>query len=132
MTAAHIVFSAGALGTTRLLLRLKDQGRLPQISDRLGHLVRTNSEAVLGASARTAKVDYSYGVAITSSIGQEPQTHIEPVRYPKGSNLMGLLGTLLTDGGGRTPRQIRFLGNVIRHPTQFLRTMWVRRSADEP
>jgi cholesterol oxidase len=130
LTAAHVVFSAGALGTTRLLLRLKDHGRLPQISDRLGHLVRTNSEALLGATARTAKVDYSYGVAITSSIHPEPQTHIEPVRYPRGSNLMGLLGTLLTDGGGRIPRQIRFLGNVIRHPIQFLRTMWVHRWAE--
>lgn len=130
LTAEQVIFSASSLGTTRLLFELKERGRLPHISDELGHLVRTNSEAILGASARTAEVDYSYGVAITSSIHPEPQTHIEPVRYSKGSNLMGLLGTLLTDGGGRVPRQIRFLGNILRHPIQFLRTMWVHRWAE--
>ena len=112
------------------MFELRERGRLPNLSERLGHLVRTNSEAILGASARTADVDYSYGVAITSSIHPEPQTHIEPVRYSRGSNLMGLLGVLLTDGGGRIPRQVRFLGNIIRHPIQFLRTLWVHRWAE--
>jgi cholesterol oxidase len=130
VTAEQVVFSASSLGTTRLLFELKERGRLPRVSDQLGHLVRTNSEAILGASARTAEVDYSHGVAITSSIHPEPQTHIEPVRYSKGSNLMGLLATVLTDGGGRVPRQIRFLGNILRHPIQFLRTMWVHRWAE--
>ena len=130
LTAEQVVFSASSLGTTRLLFELKERGRLPHVSAQLGQLVRTNSEAVLGASARTAETDYSYGVAITSSIHPEPQTHIEPVRYSKGSNLMGLLGTLLTDGGGSIPRPVRFLGNITRHPIQFLRTLWVHRWAE--
>ena len=67
----------------------------------LGERVRTNSEAIVGATARTREVDYSTGVAITSSIHPIADTHIEPVRYPRGSNAMGLLGTLLVDGGGR-------------------------------
>ncbi len=127
MTARHVVFSAGALGTTRLLLRLRERRSLPGLSDRVGHVVRTNSEALLGATAKSTDVDYSEGVAITSSIHPEPRTHIEPVRYPKGSNVMGFLGILLTDGGGRIPRQLRFLGNVVRHPIQFLRSLSVRR-----
>jgi cholesterol oxidase len=122
-TADQVVFAAGALGTTRLLLRLAERGRLPALSPRVGHVVRTNSEALLGATARTTDVDYSQGVAITSSIHPEPRTHIEPVRYPAGSNVMGLLGTLLTDGGGRMPRQLRFLGNVVRHPVDFVRSL---------
>ncbi len=126
-TAQQVVFAAGALGTTRLLLRLAARGSLRNLSPRLGHHVRTNSEAILGATAKTTRVDYSHGVAITSSIHPEPHTHIEPVRYPAGSNAMGLLGTLLTDGGGSVPRWVRFLGNVVRHPVQFGRTISVRR-----
>ena len=129
-TATQVVFSAGALGTTKLLLELSDSGSLPHISERVGDVVRTNSEAVLGATARSTDVDYSTGVAITSSFHPEPQTHIEPVRYSKGSNLMGLLATLLTDGGGAVPRQLRFLGNVISHPIVFLRSLSVRRWAE--
>ncbi len=131
-TADHVVFSAGALGTTRLLLRLAERGRLPGISDRLGHQVRTNSEVVLGATAGSTDVDYSRGVAITSSIHPEPRTHIEPVRYPAGSSTMGLLGTVLTDGGPGMPRQLRFLANILRHPIQFLRSFslyrWAQRT----
>lgn len=125
-TADQVVFSAGALGTTRLLLRLQ-QGSLPALSEQLGQSVRTNSEALLGATAKSRDVDYSQGVAITSSIHPEPQTHIEPVRYPPGSNAMGLLATILVDGGGRVPRQIRFLGEVVRHPIRFARSLSVHR-----
>ncbi len=126
-TADQVVFSAGALGTVRLLLELRDTGRLPALSPRLGHLVRTNSEAIVGATARNTEVDYSQGVAITSSIEPDPHTRIEPVRYGRGSNAMGLLGTVLTDGGGRVPRWLRHLGNVARHPVVFLRSLSVRR-----
>ncbi len=129
-TADHVVFSAGALGTTRLLLELRDRGRLPGISPRLGHLVRTNSEILLGATARSDAVDYSQGLAITSSIHPEPQTHIEPVRYPKGSSAMGLLGTVLTDGGPGVPRPLRYLGNALRNPVRWLRSLSVRKWAE--
>ena len=129
-TAEQVVLAAGALGTTRLLLELTERGRLPGLSGQLGNRVRTNSEAILGATAKGFDVDYSEGVAITSSIHPLPDTHIEPVRYPKGSNAMGLLATLLTDGGGRIPRQLRFLGNVVRHPLQFFRSLSVRRWAE--
>jgi cholesterol oxidase len=129
-TADHVVMSAGALGTSRLLLRLRDSGSLPRLSPRLGAAVRTNSEAILGATSRSLDIDYSEGVAITSSIHPEPHTHIEPVRYPKGSNVMGLLATILVDGGGKVPRQLRFLGEATRHPVAFLRSLSVRRWAE--
>lgn len=125
--AEQVVFGAGVLGTLKLLFALKRAGRLPRLSDRLGHGVRTNSEAILGATARGTKVDYSTGIAIGSSIHPDERTHIEPVRYPKGSNAMGLLGTLLVDGGGRVPRQLRFLGEIARHPLLFLRSLSVYR-----
>ncbi|MDX1690591.1 MAG: GMC family oxidoreductase [Acidimicrobiia bacterium] len=125
-TARHVVMAAGALGTTRLLLRLRDEGRLPGISPTLGHLVRTNSESIVGAIARSTDTDYSRGVAITSSFHPDPDTRIEPVRYPPGSNVMGLLATILVDGDGRLPQWVRFLGQVLRHPVRFLRSLSVR------
>jgi cholesterol oxidase len=125
--AEQVVFAAGTLGTQALLHRMRDEGMLPGLSRRLGELTRTNSEALLGATSRHVDVDYSQGPAITSSIHPDPTTHIEPVRYGKGSNAMGLLGTLLVDGGGRLPRPVRFLGEIARHPVTFARTFSLRR-----
>ncbi|WP_018252394.1 FAD-dependent oxidoreductase [Salinispora mooreana] len=117
--ADQVVFAAGALGTQRLLHGMKVAGALPRLSSRLGVLTRTNSEAILGASvprrsAREAGIDFTEGVAITSSFHPDPQTHIEPVRYGRGSNAMGLLQSLLVDGGPRRVR--RWLGNLVRQP----------------
>jgi cholesterol oxidase len=98
------VFAAGTYGTQKLLHRMKAEGVLPGLSDRLGVLTRTNSESLLGAIARDRSVDYSGGVAITSSFHPDDITHIEPVRYGKGSNAMSLLQTVLTDGDGVHPR----------------------------
>jgi cholesterol oxidase len=104
LTAEQVVFSASALGTQRLLHRMRDQGHLPELSPRLGYLSRTNSESILGAIAPDTSVDYSRGVAITSSFHPDEQTHIEPVRYGKGQNAMSLMQTVLTDGDGPAPR----------------------------
>jgi cholesterol oxidase len=43
-------------------------------------------------------------VAITSSFHPDDVTHVEPVRYGRGSNLLGLMQTVLTDGDGPLPR----------------------------
>jgi cholesterol oxidase len=116
ITTDQVVLAASALGTQRLLHRMKDEGYLPGLSDRLGHLSRTNSESILGAIAPDAKVDYTQGVAITSSFHPDEHTHIEPVRYGKGSNVMSLLQTVLTDGD---------LGPRWR---TWLKEMWAQRS----
>lgn len=104
LTAEQVVFAASALGTQRLLHRMKDEGHLPELSDRLGYLSRTNSESILGAIAPDTSTDYSQGIAITSSFHPDEDTHIEPVRYGRGSNIMSLLQTVLTDGDGPAPR----------------------------
>ncbi|HEX9888924.1 MAG TPA: GMC family oxidoreductase [Nitriliruptorales bacterium] len=125
--AEQVVLAASALGTQRLLHRLKAEGRLPALSDKLGELSRTNSEAILGAQARNARIDYSSGIAITSSIHPDANTHVEPVRYGKGSNAMGLLATLMVDGGGKLPRFVKFLLQILLHPIVFLRSLSARR-----
>ncbi|MFI2490141.1 GMC oxidoreductase [Promicromonospora kroppenstedtii] len=99
-TARQVVFAAGTLGTQRLLHAMKDSGTLPRLSDRLGHLTRTNSEALLGAMThKVGSTDYSRGLAITSSFYPNESTHIEPVRYGHGSNVMAALQHILVDGG---------------------------------
>jgi cholesterol oxidase len=125
--AEQIVLAAGTLGTVRLLLRLRERGRLPRLSPTVGENVRTNSEAIVGASTNRRDTGLWRGVAITSSIRPTADTQIQPVRYPPGSNLLGLLGTVLVDGGGRVPRPLRFAGQVARHPLRFLRSLSVRR-----
>ncbi|MDQ1625193.1 MAG: cholesterol oxidase [Actinomycetota bacterium] len=126
VTASHVVLAAGALGTQRLLHRMRDEGVLDRLSPQLGALSRTNSESLLGAQARDRRVDYSRGVAITSSFHPAPDTHVEPVRYARGSNLMGLLSTILTDGGGTAPRWVKWVATVVRHPGLFARSLSVR------
>lgn len=118
--ADQVVLAAGVLGTLKLLFGSGLGG------PRLGELVRTNSEAIVGAGATSRAVDYSRGIAITSSFHPDPETRIEPVRYPAGSNLMGLLGLPLVDGGGRVPRPVRLLAAIARRPLTFLRSLVVR------
>lgn len=99
LTAEHVVLAAAALGTQKLLHRMKDEGHLPRLSDRLGFLSRTNSESILGAIAPAGDpTDYTEGVAITSSFHPDADTHVEPCRYGKGFNTMAMLQTVLTDG----------------------------------
>jgi cholesterol oxidase len=114
LTAEQVVVAASALGTQRLLHRMRDEGHLPRISQRLGFLSRTNSESILGAIAPDTRVDYSQGIAITSSFHPDENTHIEPVRYGRGSNLMSLLQTVLTDGDGPEPRWRTWLREMWR------------------
>jgi cholesterol oxidase len=105
LTAQHVIMAAASLGTQKLLHRMKDEGHLPRLSERLGYLSRTNSESILGAIApRSDKTDYTHGVAITSSWHPDEHTHIEPVRYGRGFNTMALMQTVLTDGDGPVPR----------------------------
>ncbi|MEV8374584.1 GMC family oxidoreductase [Kribbella sp. NPDC056861] len=120
-TAQQVIFAASALGTAKLLHRLRDEGKLPRLSDRLGVLTRTNSESLLGAIARDRDVDYTAGVAITSSFHPDDITHIEPVRYGRGSNVMSLLQTVLTDGGGDKPRWRTWVREMVVQSPQLRR-----------
>ena len=132
LRARGVVLAAGALGTVDLLLACRDAGKLPRLSPALGSYVRTNSEIICGATARTDEVDYSRGIAIASSFHPDPDTCVEAVRYPAGSDVMSFLGTLLVDAGTRLTRPLKWLATCLRHPLDFLRTFnprgWARRS----
>ena len=119
-TADQVIFSAAALGTQKLLHKLKGEGDLPHVSDRLGVLTRTNSEAILGALAPDTSVDYTEGVAITSSWHPDEHTHIEPVRYGKRHNFMALMQTVLADETGTEPRWRTWLRELWRQRSHAL------------
>jgi cholesterol oxidase len=128
-TASHVVLAAGTWGTQKLLFKMRDKGKLPKLSDKLGLLTRTNSESIVGAAtfAVSKDLDLTHGVAITSSIHPTSDTHVEPVRYGKGSNAMGLLQTLMTDGAGPqgsdVPRWRQFFRNTRQDPRGTLRML---------
>ncbi len=128
LTSRNVVFAAGTWGTQQLLHKLRDGDRLPALSPRLGELTRTNSESILGAIRYDVdeSLDLTKGVAITSSFYPTPDTHVEPVRYGRGSNAMGMLQAPMTDGDGRLPRWLRFLGVLLRHPIATGRILVVK------
>ena len=125
-----VIFSAGVLGTMNLLHKCKSSGSLPNLSDHLGTRVCTNSESILGVTAKDFKEDYSKGVAISASVYVDDKTHMEVVRYPKGSGLISLLAVYLTDGGGRLKRLFNFMMNFFKHPIDFIRLKWPFRWAE--
>ncbi|MBK9071523.1 MAG: GMC family oxidoreductase [Myxococcales bacterium] len=133
LRARGVVVAAGSYGTVNLLMRCKARGSLGGLSGQLGNYLRTNSEALLGVRSRKAGVDHSKGIAITSGVLVDDTTHIEVVRYSDGSDALAPLATVLTGGGGRVPRPLRWLGNILAHPVQFLRSVvpfgWARKSA---
>lgn len=130
--ARGVVVAAGALGTNRLLLNCKLAGSLPRLSDRLGDLVRTNSEAILAATALDDSTDYSTSVAISSSFYPDEHTHIENVAYGHGGDAMGRSFTLLTGAGTSVSRPLKFLANVLKNPSKAARLLnthhWARRT----
>jgi len=126
-TADQVILAAGTYNTQRLLHRMRDTGRLPRLSGALGRLSRTNSESILGAVARSADADYTQGVAITSSFYPDPSTHVEPVRYGKGSNSMGLLQSVLTVPVTGVPRWRTWARELVRQRGNAARLLYVRK-----
>jgi len=131
-TADYLILAAGTWGTQHLLFKMRDAGKLARLSKQLGVLTRTNSESIVGAATIQVSpdLDLTHGVAITSSIHPTSETHIEPVRYGKGSNAMGLLQTLMTDGpdpegppGSAVPRWKQLLDQSREDPRGILRML---------
>jgi cholesterol oxidase len=126
-TCRAVVFAASSLGTMELLFHLKDTGSLPAISDQLGRNVRTNSESLVGARVPGSRDDFSQGIAIGSGVYIDEHTHIEALRYPRGSNAMSFLSTILTEGPPGPDRLARWVKNLVlsflRHPLKTLRLL---------
>ncbi|MGD2163113.1 MAG: GMC family oxidoreductase [Anaerolineales bacterium] len=136
VTAKRVIVAAGVLGTLNLLFRCRDiYGTLPMISDRLGHNVRSNSEALLGVTDEDPDANHTVGISIQSVFEADESTHIEIFRFPEGSAfLYRLLGAPIIEAGqaGFLKRLLLILFQIIRHPLDFLKSKfqpsWGRRT----
>ncbi|HHJ50360.1 MAG TPA: GMC family oxidoreductase [Phaeodactylibacter sp.] len=125
--AKGIVFSAGVLGTLKLLFRQKQHYKtLPDISDKLGHSLRTNSESLCGVLSKDKKLNH--GIAISSSIEADEHTHIEVVKYADKADVMRFLATPAVGPGPARP--LKWLGNIWRKPGDFYQTLFSKKYAE--
>lgn len=124
--ADQVIVAAGTYNTQKLLHKMKLKS-LPNLSHQLGQLSRTNSEALTGAMMPNIDIDFSTGSAITSSFFPDEHTHIEPVRYGKGSNFMGLMQTIMTDGYDSKGRRKHWLRQFVANPSLLGKILNVRR-----
>ena len=132
ITAGAVVVAAGPLGTNKLLAECRARGALPRLSDRLGDVVRTNSESIQAVTAPDDARDFTRSIAITSSIYPDPDTHIEVVTYGRGGDAISRLFTIMTGEGTRATRPLKWLAAMARHPIRTARLLiphaWSRRT----
>ena len=127
-TAGEVVVAAGTYNTQKLLHKMRDSKRLSKLSPALGKLSRTNSESLVGAvMPHGGEIDFSKGAAITSSFFPDEHTHVEPVRYGKGSNFMGLLQTVMTDGHSAKARRRQWVKTLATKPSMIAKILDVRK-----
>ena len=130
-TCKGVVFAGGVLGTVPLLLKLKKKS-LPNLSDRIGYRVRTNSESLLGVTTTDKSVSFSNGIAIGSILQVDRFSSVEPVRYASGSGFWRILMSPMVSGSNAVVRLLRVLQEIVRHPIAFLKTYfvddWARRT----
>jgi cholesterol oxidase len=124
VTARGVVVAAGALGTNKLLADCRHHGSLARLPDRIGHVVRTNSESVQTVTVPNDDSDFARSVAITSSIYPDPDTHVEVVTYGHGGDAMSGLFTAATGPGSRVTRPLKWIAALLRHPLRSLRLLW--------
>ncbi|MBU0991894.1 MAG: GMC family oxidoreductase [Proteobacteria bacterium] len=122
LRSKHVLIAAGVIGTVELLLKMKDNRILPRLSEKLGHLVRTNNESMTCVTVKKRGVDFSKGVAITSSVQPDDYTRVEVCRYPKGFDMMGACASgIINDGMGGIPRWVKYIKAVLSHPLRCMR-----------
>ena len=123
-TSRGIIFAGGGLGTIKLLLKLKSTS-LPNISDKLGAGIRTNSESLIGVTTFEKDTAFSDGVAIGSILHTDQYSHLEPVRYPAGSGFWRILMSPLAHGKNIFIRLAKVVYDIISHPVKNFRIYFV-------
>jgi cholesterol oxidase len=111
-----VVVGAGALGTSELLLRCRDQvGSLPKLSPTLGTRFSGNGDMLFGGAIGVkAKVDPAQGPSITAVVDvstPEHAIHIEDLGY--ADPLMWMMEGLLPPTGGRLTGALRLAGRYL-------------------
>jgi cholesterol oxidase len=132
LRARGVIFSAGAVGTNRLLASCRHSGSLPRLSDQVGRQLRSNAESMCALTPRDPSADLSDGVSITASAWTHADTHMESVSFGGVLDSMSFYFVPLTGDGNRVTRPLKLLGNIARHPVDAARVTnprgWSRRS----
>jgi cholesterol oxidase len=129
-TCRGVVFAGGVLGTVKLLAKL-GKSSLPELSERVGHGVRTNSESLMGVMTFDKDTKFSDGVAIGSILQTDEHSFLEPVRYPSGSGFWRLFMAPQAHGRSVFTRIAKMLYDLARHPIKNLRIYSVGNWAEQ-
>jgi cholesterol oxidase len=131
ITAKGVIFSGGVMGTIPLLLKLKETS-LPNLSNFVGKDIRTNNESLLSVtSTKDDDKDYSKGVSIGSILHTDKNSHLEPVRYAKGSSFFKLMTIPTVKGKYGIFRILGVLGILITKPFYILKTFFTKKYAEK-
>jgi cholesterol oxidase len=121
-----VIFSGGVLGTMPLLLKLKEKKRLPNLSNRLGEMIRSNNESLIATTSIDNDVTLSDGVAIGSILEIDENTHVEPTRYGKGSGVWRISMMPMVTEPNFFLRMIKMPFVPLRMPIKWLRGLFVK------
>jgi cholesterol oxidase len=125
-TCDRLVFSGGVMGTVPLLLRMKeDPAGLPNLSERVGDSIRTNNESVIGVITPEETHDFSSGLVINTIVQTDEHSHLEAVRYGKGSGFIRFLMFPFAPGGHWTTRFGKAILGFLRQPVLWMRSLRV-------
>lgn len=131
VTAKHVVFAGGVMGTVPLLLKLKVKKSLPNLSDKVGCNIRTNNESLLVVTSTDRKdKDYTEGIAIGSIVDIDENSHLEPVRYGKGSSFFRMLSIPYVPSKWALVRIFGVLGVLFTNPLRLLKTIFHRKYSE--
>jgi cholesterol oxidase len=113
--SSKVVVSGGVMGSVKLLMKCKESGSLPDLSDQLGNFVRSNSEAILGVKIPKADPELTSGIAISAGFHPDENTHVEAFRFGRGQNALGMLATDMPKPNSPAGL-VYWIVNFIRHP----------------
>ncbi len=115
-----LVISAGVVGSLELLFRNREYYQtLSSLSETLGRVVRTDSEAIT-AVLHPKDVDISDGTTISTDFYPDPHTHVTQNRFDHGSRFMRYYLGPLVDGANPLVRAFKSVTAIIMSPRLML------------
>ncbi len=122
--AKGVIFSGGVLGTVDLLLKLKEKS-LPNLSNKVGAGIRTNSESLIGVTTFDKNTSFSDGIAIGSIIHIDDHRHIEPVKYSEGAGFWRLFMAPMVQGKNIFIRFFNMIKDFVTKPIDNLKAFFI-------
>ncbi|MBS1676348.1 MAG: GMC family oxidoreductase [Actinobacteria bacterium] len=125
--AQQVIVAAHAYGTAQILLSMKEDGTLANLSDEAGKRARTNSEALVSAQRREGdfkddpeRFSITPGASsVTACLQIDPEATIGPVRYGVGSNAMDFVYTAQPDGDEEHHFRA-WVKHLVEHPKETI------------